>query len=130
LPIYEYECESCKHRFEVMQRFSDPPVAVCSLCHGRVRKLVSSPVGLHFKGGGWYVTDYAKKGGATDSDTKPSDTKKEDAAVSTAKAETKETTAGNTVKGKSMDTTPSASPKAPPSKPTSPSSPPSGSPER
>lgn len=61
MPIYEYECEKCKDRFEVMQRMSDPPVTACSHCKGKVHKVISSPSGLVFKGSGWYITDYARK---------------------------------------------------------------------
>ena len=60
MPLYEYECESCQHRFERIQKFSDPLADVCPECGGPVRKLVSSPA-IRFKGTGWYVTDYAKK---------------------------------------------------------------------
>lgn len=60
MPIYEYECESCAHRTELLQKLSDPPLECCPECQGGVRKVVSAP-GLHFKGSGWYVTDYAKK---------------------------------------------------------------------
>lgn len=58
MPIYEYECQSCAHRFEVMQKFSDRPLKKCERCGGPVRKVLSAP-GLVFKGSGWYVTDYA-----------------------------------------------------------------------
>ena len=58
MPIYEYRCAACEHTFEVMQKFSDPPVKRCPKCKGRVEKLLSAP-GLLFKGTGWYVTDYA-----------------------------------------------------------------------
>ena len=62
MPLYEYHCESCGQRFEVIQKFSDPPVEVCRSCgEGPVRRLASSPA-IHFKGAGWYVTDYARKG--------------------------------------------------------------------
>lgn len=60
MPLYEYQCDSCGHRFEVIQKFSDPPVEACPKCGSAVRKLVSSPA-FQFKGSGWYVTDYAKK---------------------------------------------------------------------
>jgi putative FmdB family regulatory protein len=60
MPLYEYQCESCAHRFERIQKFSDPPVEVCPSCGGRVKKLLSSPA-IQFKGSGWYITDYAKK---------------------------------------------------------------------
>jgi putative FmdB family regulatory protein len=63
VPLYEYECEACGKRFEVIQqKFSDPPAAVCKVCgKGPVRRLLSSPA-IQFKGSGWYITDYAKKG--------------------------------------------------------------------
>ena len=61
MPLYEYQCEACDHRFEQIRKFSDPPLTVCPACGGAVRKLVSSPA-IQFKGTGWYVTDYAKKG--------------------------------------------------------------------
>ncbi|HXH05417.1 MAG TPA: FmdB family zinc ribbon protein [Vicinamibacterales bacterium] len=60
MPLYEYECESCGHRFEVIQRFDDPPAGACPRCAGPVRKLLSSPA-IQFKGTGWYITDYARK---------------------------------------------------------------------
>jgi putative FmdB family regulatory protein len=63
MPLYEYECETCAHRFERIQKFSDPLVANCPRCDGSVHKLVSSPA-IQFKGTGWYVTDYAGKGKA------------------------------------------------------------------
>jgi len=64
MPLYEYECTQCGHRFELIQRFADPPVDTCSACgKGPVHKLLSAPA-VHFKGTGWYVTDYAKKSGA------------------------------------------------------------------
>lgn len=60
MPLYEYQCESCEHRFERIQKFSDPPVETCPSCGGTVKKLLSSPA-IQFKGSGWYITDYAKK---------------------------------------------------------------------
>jgi len=62
MPLYEYQCDSCGHRFErIQQRFSDPPVAECPKCGAPVRKLISSPA-IQFKGSGFYITDYAKSG--------------------------------------------------------------------
>ena len=58
MPIYEYQCEVCNHRFEVIQKISDKPIKKCVLCRGKVQKVLSAP-GLLFKGSGWYVTDYA-----------------------------------------------------------------------
>ncbi|MBI1823772.1 MAG: zinc ribbon domain-containing protein [Nitrospirae bacterium] len=60
MPIYEYECEKCSHRFELIQKFSDAPILECPKCQGLVRKIISTP-GILFKGSGWYVTDYSKK---------------------------------------------------------------------
>ena len=62
MPLYEYRCEACGHQFEVIQKFSDDPIAVCPKCgSGPVAKLLSSPA-FQFKGTGWYITDYARKG--------------------------------------------------------------------
>src|SRR5437879_11505192 len=61
MPLYEYECEACRHRFEKIQKFSDPPADVCPKCgKGPVKKLLSSPA-IQFKGSGFYITDYPKK---------------------------------------------------------------------
>jgi putative FmdB family regulatory protein len=60
MPLYEYECDACRHRFEVIQKFSDPPVEKCPSCGGTVHKLQSAPA-IQFKGAGFYITDYAKK---------------------------------------------------------------------
>ena len=62
MPLYEYECQACGKRFELIQKFSDPPAEVCRLCSGGpVQRLLSSPA-IQFKGSGWYITDYADKG--------------------------------------------------------------------
>jgi len=92
VPLYEYQCTKCQHRFEKIQKFSDPPVTKCPECGGKVEQLLSAPA-IQFKGAGWYVTDYAKKSGspsgngkgssdvkaseAKSSDTKSADTKPE-----------------------------------------------------
>ena len=61
MPLYEFECEACKKRFERIQKFTDPRSDVCPHCgKGPVRKLFSSPA-IQFKGSGFYITDYAKK---------------------------------------------------------------------
>ncbi len=61
MPIYEYNCHRCGKRFEVRQRFADEPLKTHEECGGEVERLISAP-SLHFKGSGWYVTDYAKSG--------------------------------------------------------------------
>jgi putative FmdB family regulatory protein len=63
MPLYEYECKKCHHRFEKIQKFSDPHVKKCPKCGGPVEQLLSAPA-VQFKGSGWYVTDYAKKSGS------------------------------------------------------------------
>lgn len=73
MPLYEYQCGTCGHRFETIQKFSDPPVRQCPKCGGAVEKLIASPA-FQFKGSGWYITDYAKK------DKDKSDKSKEDGA--------------------------------------------------
>jgi putative FmdB family regulatory protein len=69
MPLYEYQCDQCAHRFEVIQKFSDAPIDVCPKCGGPVKKLLSSPA-IQFKGTGWYITDYARSG-KTDSASAP-----------------------------------------------------------
>ena len=60
MPLYEYQCDACGRRFELIRKFSDPPVTSCPTCGGPVQKLLSSPA-IQFKGTGWYITDYARK---------------------------------------------------------------------
>jgi putative FmdB family regulatory protein len=57
MPLYEYECFLCRHRFERIQRVTADPVRECPACGGAVRRLLGTPA-LQFKGSGWYVTDY------------------------------------------------------------------------
>jgi putative FmdB family regulatory protein len=78
MPLYEYQCDGCGHRFEVIQKYSDPPVSACPSCGESVKKLLSSPA-IQFKGTGWYITDYARKGSQTgDGAEAPSSTAKSD----------------------------------------------------
>src|SRR6185436_6997901 len=74
MPLYEYECDACGHRFEKIQKFSDPLETACPKCGGAVHKLMSSPA-IQFKGSGFYITDYPKgdKGSAPKSDGGKSD---------------------------------------------------------
>jgi len=70
MPIYEYRCDR-GHTFEVMQRMSEDPVTSCSTCNAPVQR-VFHPVAVHFKGSGFYTTDYGKKrssGGSSNSDS-------------------------------------------------------------
>ena len=87
MPLYEYECKKCHHRFERIQKFSDPHVKKCPKCGGPIEQVISAPA-VQFKGSGWYVTDYAKKsstGSASSSNgdsSKDSKAKSEDSAKS------------------------------------------------
>ena len=83
MPLYEYKCKKCHHRFERIQKFSDPHVKKCPDCGGPVEQLLSAPA-VQFKGSGWYVTDYAGKtsgdpdkpaSGATETASKGAETK-------------------------------------------------------
>jgi putative FmdB family regulatory protein len=104
MPLYEYQCEACAQRFEVIQKFSDPPVTVCRVCgSGPVVKLLSSPA-IQFKGSGWYITDYARKSGESTSSTSTSDSSKP------------ADTAGKAGKESSSSDTAAAKPSTPPSK--------------
>ena len=86
MPIYEYECEKCGIVKEVLQKFSDRPLKKCNSCSGRLHKLVSHS-SFHLKGTGWYVTDYAKKSGGSNTSSK----KKEGAPASKSKKSKKST---------------------------------------
>lgn len=60
MPLYEYRCKNCGHQFEKIQSFSAPDEKECPVCHGPVERLISASA-AHFKGSGWYATDYASK---------------------------------------------------------------------
>jgi len=71
MPLYEYECKKCHHRFEKIQKFSDPHVKKCPKCGGPIEQVISAPA-VQFKGSGWYVTDYAKKSSSPSSSSSSS----------------------------------------------------------
>ena len=100
MPLYEYQCEACGERFEAIRKFSDPPLEVCEKCgKGPVQRLVSSPA-FQFKGSGWYITDYAKKGSSSSSDTGTKETaspaKPESGSSDTSSSSTEKTTKTDT----------------------------------
>ncbi len=64
MPNYEYLCKNCGHRFEQIRKFSDKQLRKCPECGGVIEQVISAPA-VQFKGSGWYVTDYAKKGAAS-----------------------------------------------------------------
>lgn len=91
MPLYEYQCKKCGHRFEKIQKFSDKPVKKCPECGGPVEQTISAPA-VQFKGSGWYVTDYAKKSHAPSSDGGSKDSKeskKEEKKTESSSKETK-----------------------------------------
>jgi putative FmdB family regulatory protein len=78
MPLYEYQCKKCSHRFEKIQKFSDKPIKKCPECGGAVEQTISAPA-VQFKGSGWYVTDYAKKSHApSDAGKDSKESKKEE----------------------------------------------------
>jgi putative FmdB family regulatory protein len=113
MPLYEYRCSKCDKVFEKLQKFSDPPVTVHDDCGGAVERLISTS-GLHFKGSGFYITDYAKSGSTPrkesggdsskggKSDSKPGDSKSGDSKSSESKSSD----------SKSSDTTTASKPAA------------------
>ena len=95
MPTYSYRCSACGHQFEAMQRFSDDPLTDCPSCGGRVRRVIH-PVGVVFKGSGWYITDSRKPAaGETKADdrTKPDKTKDDAKKPAAATADSAPTTA-------------------------------------
>jgi putative FmdB family regulatory protein len=74
MPVYEYECDNCSLRFEKMQRFSDDPVRWCPDCGGPVHRVIQ-PVGVIFKGSGFYVTDNRGKSSTMPSSKREGDNK-------------------------------------------------------
>ena len=120
MPLYEYECDACGHRFEKIQKFSDPLEDTCPKCGGSVHKLMSSPA-IQFKGSGFYITDYPKgdKGSAPKSDGgKKAAAEKADASPKAEKSEkggSSGDTASTTASTPAASSTPSAAPAAAPS---------------
>jgi putative FmdB family regulatory protein len=89
MPLYEYACKKCHHRFERIQKFSDPHVKKCPRCGGPVEQVISAPA-VQFKGSGWYVTDYAKKSGTHASGSKGDSGDKAEKSEKPEKTESKE----------------------------------------
>jgi putative FmdB family regulatory protein len=90
MPLYEYLCEACHRRFELIRKFSDPELQECTLCgKGPVQRLISSPA-IQFKGSGWYITDYSQKGksGSESSSASSTSESKSTTSDSTAKSDT------------------------------------------
>jgi putative FmdB family regulatory protein len=108
MPLYEYKCKKCGHRFERIQTYSAADATECPVCQGEVERLISAPA-AHFKGSGFYSTDYAAKpapsgksdgGSGSDSSSTASDKSAGDKG-STAKTESTSTPAPSTSSTKS-----------------------------
>ena len=92
MPIYLYECDSCGLRFEKMQRMTEEPLTDCPECDGQVRRIIQ-PVGIIFKGSGFYVTDNRKGSSPTLAPAKEKDKDKDkDKETTKAAVETKAAT--------------------------------------
>jgi putative FmdB family regulatory protein len=89
MPIYEYRCEN-GHTFEAMQRMTDEPLTTCEVCGAPVQR-VFHPVAVHFKGSGFYTTDYGRKksSGSADSDSKKDSSSSDSKSKSESKSESK-----------------------------------------
>ncbi|MBN1413422.1 MAG: zinc ribbon domain-containing protein [Spirochaetales bacterium] len=97
MPTYDYECKSCKEKFELFQKISDDPITHCPKCNGKVKRLIGGGLGIIFKGSGFYSTDNKKSNTSTKSRSTPdksdnnSDNKSTDTTVdASAKKETKQ----------------------------------------
>ncbi len=87
MPIYTYHCENCGIRFEQHQHFNDPPLVRCPECNKNALRKVYTPVGIVFKGSGFYATDHRSPSGASRSST----TSERESSTSTSKTETTKT---------------------------------------
>ncbi len=105
MPTYGYECLSCDNQFEINQSIKADPLTTCDACGGTLRKRIY-PVGIAFKGSGFYVNDYApKSGGAAKTEASKTEAPKADAGTTEAKSEPKADTPAPKVE---------SAPKAPP----------------
>jgi putative FmdB family regulatory protein len=78
MPIYTYRCENCGVQFERQQKFSDPPLTICPECNAKALRKVYTPVGIVFKGSGFYATDHRSPSGMTASGKNTESEKKND----------------------------------------------------
>ena len=99
MPVYEYECGKCGVRVEEIQKFSDAPLKKHSGCGGRLKRMLSAPA-FQFKGSGWYVTDYARKGASSEGAKEAKEAKE---AKADKKAEAKTDTKTDTTPAKKDD---------------------------
>ena len=112
MPLYEYQCKKCGHRFEKIQKFSDKMVKKCPDCGGPVEQMISAPA-VQFKGSGWYVTDYAKKSsspGSSGGDSGSKD-KKDDKSKADSGSKDSATKEGSSKESSSKDSSSKESPR-------------------
>jgi putative FmdB family regulatory protein len=105
VPLYEYQCKKCKHKFEKIQKFSDRPIKKCPQCGSPVEKVMHAP-NVQFKGTGWYVTDYGGKSDKSKTDggsEKGSEKDKSDKAGSEKSSSEKKDSAAKEDSAKSKD---------------------------
>ncbi len=114
MPVYTYECENCGERFEARQSFNDEPLTVCPTCEGKLYRVIQ-PVGIVFKGSGFYVTDSRGKQNLATSGTRKEDAKPSDGTASGAKPDG----AGDTPSSASDTSKTETKAKAPASSPSS-----------
>lgn len=95
MPTYHYRCSTCGHSFDAFQKFSEDPLTDCPECEGQVKRVIQ-PVGVVFKGSGWYITDSRGSSKSSESapkekatDAKPAESKSADSAESKPAAEKK-----------------------------------------
>ena len=88
MPLYEYQCTQCSERHEIIQKFSDPPMAHCPACGGDVKKLFSSPA-IQFKGSGFYKTDYPSSSAKQETKSSGTTTETKSESTSETKSESK-----------------------------------------
>lgn len=111
MPLYEYECTSCRTRFEVRQRMTEDPIKVCPTCGGATKRVLHA-AGIIFKGSGWYITDSRQSDSAATSSTtsEKSSEKASEKSSEKASAETKKDGATSTTKTSSESTSKPTSP--------------------
>ena len=121
MPLYPYRCKECGHRFEIIQKFSAKPEKVCPKCGGALERTLTAP-GLSFKGAGWYVNDYAAKGGSSESSSsatesaaaeKKTGTEAKTEAKSESKSESKSASGGESSSSGGSTSAPAKASKAP-----------------
>ena len=96
MPTYEYECQECEHRFDVLQKMTDDPLDTCPECGGKVERLLSAGAGIIFKGSGFYATDYRSESYKKKAKEETSSGETKDAKKDSDKSSTSKDTSGTT----------------------------------